>query len=100
MTIRIKTPTGLRGISLVCVPTPLETQDRAIAFYESPGFEKRTDVPMGGVQVPRGTSVLPSSAVELCASRCQMSSRICLASAGRGNPPNRSSSPMAAAKRR
>jgi hypothetical protein len=49
MTIRIKTPTGLRGISLVCVPTPLETQDRAIAFYESLGFEKRRDVPMGGV---------------------------------------------------
>ncbi len=39
------TAAGLRGISLVCVPT-IE-QDRAVAFYESLGFEKRTDVPMG-----------------------------------------------------
>jgi catechol 2,3-dioxygenase-like lactoylglutathione lyase family enzyme len=30
----------------VCVPTP--DQDRAIEFYESLGFEKRTDVPFGG----------------------------------------------------
>ena len=40
------TATGIRQISLVCVPTP--DQDRAIAFYESIGFEKRTDVPFGG----------------------------------------------------
>jgi predicted enzyme related to lactoylglutathione lyase len=33
-------------IGLICVPT-IE-QDRAIAFYESIGFEKRTDVEMGG----------------------------------------------------
>ncbi len=38
--------TGLRGISLVCVPT-LE-QDKAVEFYESLGFEKRTDEPFGG----------------------------------------------------
>ena len=40
------TATGLRGISLVCVPTV--EQDRAIAFYESLGFEKRTDEAFGG----------------------------------------------------
>jgi hypothetical protein len=38
--------TGLRGISLVCVGT-IE-QDRAIAFYELLGFEKRVDEPFGG----------------------------------------------------
>jgi predicted enzyme related to lactoylglutathione lyase len=38
--------TGIRTISLVCVPT-LE-QDKAIAFYESLGFEKRTDEAFGG----------------------------------------------------
>ena len=38
--------TGLRTISLVCVATP--DQDRAIEFYESLGFEKRTDTPFGG----------------------------------------------------
>ncbi len=40
------TKTGLRGISLVCVPTV--DQDRAIEFYESLGFEKRADEPFGG----------------------------------------------------
>ena len=40
------TATGIRQISLVCVPTP--DQDRAISFYESLGFEKRTDTPFGG----------------------------------------------------
>jgi predicted enzyme related to lactoylglutathione lyase len=40
------TATGIRGLSLVCVATP--DQDGAIAFYESLGFEKRTDVPFGG----------------------------------------------------
>jgi predicted enzyme related to lactoylglutathione lyase len=40
------TTTGLRGISLVCVPTI--DQDRAIEFYESLGFEKRVDEPFGG----------------------------------------------------
>lgn len=39
------TATGIRQISLVIVPTT--DQDGAIAFYESIGFEKRTDVPMG-----------------------------------------------------
>src|SRR5437763_4397435 len=40
------TATGIRQINLVCVSTP--DQDRAIEFYESIGFEKRTDVPFGG----------------------------------------------------
>jgi catechol 2,3-dioxygenase-like lactoylglutathione lyase family enzyme len=40
------TATGISQISLVCIPTPL--QDRAIAFYESLGFEKRIDTPFGG----------------------------------------------------
>jgi predicted enzyme related to lactoylglutathione lyase len=40
------TATRIRQISLVCVPTL--DQDRAIAFYESIGFEKRTDEPLGG----------------------------------------------------
>ncbi len=40
------TATGNRGLSLVCVGTP--DQDRAIEFYESIGFEKRTDTPFGG----------------------------------------------------
>jgi catechol 2,3-dioxygenase-like lactoylglutathione lyase family enzyme len=54
------TATGLRGISLVCLPTV--EQDRAIAFYESLGFEKRADEPFGGgyrwveVYPPEGTA--------------------------------------------
>ena len=54
------TTTGLATISLVCVPT-IE-QDTAIAFYESLGFEKRTDQPFGGgyrwieVYPPEGTT--------------------------------------------
>ena len=40
------TGTGIRALSLVCVPTP--DQDAAIAFYEALGFEKRTDEPFGG----------------------------------------------------
>jgi predicted enzyme related to lactoylglutathione lyase len=40
------TSTGIRQLSLVMVPTP--DQDRAISFYESIGFEKRTDTPFGG----------------------------------------------------
>jgi catechol 2,3-dioxygenase-like lactoylglutathione lyase family enzyme len=39
------TTIGLRQLYLVCVPTP--DQDRAVAFYESIGFEKRTDLPLG-----------------------------------------------------
>jgi len=38
--------TGIGQISLVCIPTP--DQDRAVAFYESLGFFKRTDIPFGG----------------------------------------------------
>ena len=40
------TATRIGTISLVCLPTV--DVDRAIAFYESLGFEKRTDVPFGG----------------------------------------------------
>ncbi len=40
------TATSIRGIGLVCVPTL--DQDRALAFYESIGFEKRVDAPFGG----------------------------------------------------
>lgn len=39
------TSTRIRQISLVCVPTA--DQDSAIAFYESIGFEKRSDTPFG-----------------------------------------------------
>ena len=39
------TATRIGAINLVCVPTP--DQDRAIEFYESLGFQKRTDIPMG-----------------------------------------------------
>ena len=35
----------VRQISLVCIPT--REQDRAVAFYESLGFEKRTDIAFG-----------------------------------------------------
>ena len=37
--------THIREICLVCVPTV--EQDRAVEFYESIGFEKRTDIAMG-----------------------------------------------------
>jgi catechol 2,3-dioxygenase-like lactoylglutathione lyase family enzyme len=56
----VTTATRIRGISLVCVPTP--DQDAAIAFYESLGFEKRTDTGFGGgyrwveVYPPDGTT--------------------------------------------
>jgi len=42
----VKTVTGLRELSLICLATP--DQDRAVEFYESLGFEKRTDTPFGG----------------------------------------------------
>ena len=54
------TATRIRQISLVCVPTP--DQDGAIEFYESVGFEKRTDTEFGGgyrwveVYLPEGTT--------------------------------------------
>ena len=54
------TSTRIRNISLVCVPTV--DQDTAIDFYESIGFEKRTDMPFGGkyrwveVYPPEGTT--------------------------------------------
>lgn len=40
------TTSGIRQLSLVCIGST--DQDRSIAFYESLGFEKRTDVPFGG----------------------------------------------------
>jgi catechol 2,3-dioxygenase-like lactoylglutathione lyase family enzyme len=40
------TANRLKSMCLVCVPTP--DQDRAVTFYESLGFEKRTDTPFGG----------------------------------------------------
>ncbi|KKB98480.1 glyoxalase [Mycolicibacter arupensis] len=52
--------TGLKDINLVCVPT-IE-QEKALAFYESLGFEKRTDIDMGDgyrwieVYPPNGTT--------------------------------------------
>ena len=55
-----ETATLVRQISLVCVPTI--DQDQAIGFYESIGFEKRTDTPFGGryrwveVYLPEGTT--------------------------------------------
>lgn len=54
------TGTRIRQISVVCIPTA--DQDRAIEFYESLGFEKRTDTPLGGgyrwveVYPPEGTT--------------------------------------------
>jgi|SRR3954453_12051819 catechol 2,3-dioxygenase-like lactoylglutathione lyase family enzyme len=39
------TKTGLTGLSLVCIGS--DDQDRSIAFYESLGFEKTTDLPFG-----------------------------------------------------
>ena len=51
---------GIREISLVVIPTI--DQDGAIEFYESIGFEKRTDIPFGGkyrwveVHPPQGTT--------------------------------------------
>jgi catechol 2,3-dioxygenase-like lactoylglutathione lyase family enzyme len=52
--------TGLMSVGLVCLPTT--EQDEAVAFYESLGFEKRTDVPFGGdyrwieVYLPHGST--------------------------------------------
>lgn len=52
--------TGIRQISLICVPTP--DQDKAVEFYERLGFDKRTDTPFGGryrwieVYPPEGTA--------------------------------------------
>jgi catechol 2,3-dioxygenase-like lactoylglutathione lyase family enzyme len=54
------TEVGLRQISLVCLAT--REQDAAIAFYESIGFEKRTDIAFGGsyrwveVYLPEGST--------------------------------------------
>ncbi len=54
------TATRIRQINLVCVGTP--DQDRAIEFYESIGFEKRTDTAFGNgyrwieVYPPEGTT--------------------------------------------
>ena len=55
-----ETATGISTIGLVIVPST--DQDRSIEFYESLGFEKRTDIPFGGeyrwveVYPPTGTT--------------------------------------------
>lgn len=57
------TATGIRGISLVCVPTP--DQDKAIEFYESLGsaparrviFDVVTGIPDGGHFASHGHTV-------------------------------------------
>jgi predicted enzyme related to lactoylglutathione lyase len=54
------TATGLRELTLVSIPAL--DQDQMISFYESIGFEKRTDVPFGDkyrwveVYPPSGTT--------------------------------------------
>jgi catechol 2,3-dioxygenase-like lactoylglutathione lyase family enzyme len=54
------TATRIRDLCLVVVP--VSNQDRSIEFYESIGFEKRTDIPFGGhyrwveVYPPEGTA--------------------------------------------
>jgi catechol 2,3-dioxygenase-like lactoylglutathione lyase family enzyme len=54
------TTTGLKSISLVCLPTP--DQETALPFYESLGFEKRVDSEFGGgyrwieLYLPEGTA--------------------------------------------
>ena len=55
--------TGIGRITIVCVPTLGEKQDEAVKFYESLGFEKRTDEVFGGgtyrwieVYPPEGTA--------------------------------------------
>jgi catechol 2,3-dioxygenase-like lactoylglutathione lyase family enzyme len=54
------TASRIGGINLVMIPST--DQDRSIAFYESLGFEKRTDVPFGDqyrwveVYPPTGTT--------------------------------------------
>jgi catechol 2,3-dioxygenase-like lactoylglutathione lyase family enzyme len=54
------TATRIREISLVCVATP--DQDQGVTFYESLGFQKRTDSPFGGgyrwieMYLPQGTT--------------------------------------------
>ncbi len=51
------TTSGIDTINLVMIPSP--DQDRAIAFYESLGFEKRTDIPFGDTY--RWVEVYPPS---------------------------------------
>jgi catechol 2,3-dioxygenase-like lactoylglutathione lyase family enzyme len=54
------TATRIRDLCLVVIP--VKDQDRSIEFYESIGFEKRTDVPFGDkyrwveVYPPEGTA--------------------------------------------
>jgi catechol 2,3-dioxygenase-like lactoylglutathione lyase family enzyme len=54
------TASRIGGINLVMIPA--SDQDRSITFYESLGFEKRTDIPFGGkyrwveVYPPEGTT--------------------------------------------
>jgi catechol 2,3-dioxygenase-like lactoylglutathione lyase family enzyme len=54
------TATRIKDLSLVVIP--VSDQDRSIEFYESIGFEKRTDIPFGDkyrwveVYPPEGTA--------------------------------------------
>jgi catechol 2,3-dioxygenase-like lactoylglutathione lyase family enzyme len=54
------TKTYINEINLVCIPS--SDQEKAIAFYEALGFDKRVDVPFGGgyrwveVYPPSGTA--------------------------------------------
>jgi catechol 2,3-dioxygenase-like lactoylglutathione lyase family enzyme len=71
------TATRIGTLSLVCVP--VTDQDRSIAFYESLGLEKRTDIPFGGqyrwveVYPPVGTTGIalapPPQGVEVTATQ-------------------------------
>lgn len=72
------TATGIGRISLVCVPTP--DQDQAIKFYESLGFEKRTDTPFGGnyrwieVYPPEGTTGITLTTGDIDATHANLKS--------------------------
>jgi hypothetical protein len=62
--------TGAIGrISLICVPT--REQDRAIAFYESLGFEKRTDITFGPGSLGGGLSAAGHGRYRACAAAGQ-----------------------------
>jgi catechol 2,3-dioxygenase-like lactoylglutathione lyase family enzyme len=74
------TTIGLTTISFVCLPTP--EQDEAVAFYESLGFEKRTDQSFGGryrwieVHPPEGTTGIALAHRRRRADRCSRPSPV------------------------
>src|SRR5215831_18737066 len=73
------TATRIAAISLVCVPT--QEQDRAIEFYESLGFEKRTDRTFDGgyrwveVYPPDGTAGIALATSDIDATHAALKSR-------------------------